>query len=131
MNFINISKIKKRKKGYVIQSQKTKSTITRDGKKITKNTYRRYSYRSIIKKMNKLFFDTFGYKPEDESTHILRSTFASHLLKEKLDIESIRKLLGHSSIKTTWIYIRNLPDFSEWDKVRSVELMDLNIQLKI
>ena len=119
-----------RTKGYLFQSQKTKTTIIRDGKKITKNTFRRYNYRSIIKIMNKLLIQILGYKPKDESTHIFRHTYASRLLKDKIDLESIRKLLGHSDIKTTLNYIRGLPDFSSWDAVRKVDVMDLNVNLK-
>lgn len=122
--------IGKRTNGYLLQSPKTKTTVTRDGVKITKKTFRRYSYRSIIKIMNALFIDTLGYKPQDESTHIFRHTYASRLLKDKIDVESIRKLLGHSDIKTTWLYIQGLPDFNAWDEVRKVDVMDLNVILK-
>jgi len=113
--------IGKRKLGYVFQSQKSKG---KDG-----NTYRRYEYRSIGKKINNLFFEVFG-KKKKRPTHIFRATYASHLLKEKVDLESIRKLLGHSDIRTTLLYIRNLPDFASWDLVKNVELMKLDIKLK-
>lgn len=119
-----------RNNGYVFQSQKTKSTITKNGKKTTINTHRRYSYRSIIKIANSLFINTLGYKPPDESTHIFRHTYASRLLKDKIDLESIRKLLGHADIKTTLSYIRGLPDFNSWDEVRKVDIMALNVILK-
>lgn len=119
-----------RKNGYLLQSQKTKTTIVRNGIKTTKNTHRRYSYRSLIKIMNALYIEILGYKPQDESTHIFRHTYASRLLKDKIDVESIRKLLGHADIKTTWLYIQSLPDFSAWDEVRKVDVMDLNVILK-
>lgn len=122
--------IGKRTKGYLFQSQKTKTTITRNGNKITQRTFRRYSYRSIIKIANKLFIQTLGYKPQDESTHIFRHTYASRLLKDKIDLESIRKLLGHADIKTTLYYIRGLPDYNSWEQVRNVDVMDLNVNLK-
>ncbi len=122
--------IGKRTNGYLLQSPKTKTTVTRNGVKITKKTYRRYSYRSIIKIMNALFIETLGYKPQDESTHLFRHTYASRLLKDKIDVASIKKLLGHKDIKTTWLYIQSLPDFNAWDEVRKVDVMNLNVILK-
>jgi site-specific recombinase XerC len=39
-------------------------------------------------------------------------TFASHLLLANYDLQAIQKLLGHSNIKTTMIYLQTVPSVS-------------------
>lgn len=61
------------------------------------------AFRSIVKR-----FDI--ELPEQQATHILRHTFASHFMMNGGDILTLQKILGHSDIKQTMRYSHLSPD---------------------
>ena len=42
--------------------------------------------------------------PKKAGTHVLRHSYATHLLQSGYDIRTVQELLGHKDVRTTMIY---------------------------
>lgn len=64
------------------------------------NRYTEQSIRSMLKKYAKQAGIARNITP-----HMFRHSFATYLIEEGVDVSCVQQILGHSSIKTTQIYI--------------------------
>jgi integrase/recombinase XerD len=55
----------------------------------------------------KKLLESYGFSG---STHTLRRTYATSLYRAGMDIYKLQKLMGHTSIQTTTVYVQMLDD---------------------
>jgi integrase/recombinase XerC len=79
--------------------------LTKSGKKI----YPRLVYRVVHR------FLTMVTTVDKKSPHVLRHTFATHMLNKGADLNAIKELLGHANLSATEVYTHNT-----FEKLKSV-----------
>lgn len=89
-------------KNYLILRNEIKTSvdyflITKKGKKM---------YPTLVYRLINEYFSKVSLKIK-KSPHVIRHSFATHLLNEGADLNSVKELLGHASLASTQVYTHN------------------------
>ena len=87
----------KKARPYLIKSEDEKALFVNiNGKRLT-----RQGFWKIVK-----FYKEQAHIDKDITPHVLRHSFATHLLQNGADLKAIQVMLGHSDISSTQVYMQ-------------------------
>ncbi len=85
-NYLNLRSKINTKESYLL--------LTKKGKKL---------YNTLVYRVINNYFSTVSSKAK-KSPHVIRHSFATHLLNEGANLNAVKELLGHSSLASTQVY---------------------------
>ncbi|MDF4204548.1 tyrosine-type recombinase/integrase [Maribacter sp. SA7] len=95
---------KKKFVDYLEGREKLSKVVDEDTMFLTKSGNK--LYETLVYRLIKKYFREVSSKVKT-SPHILRHTFATHLLNKGADLNAVKELLGHSSLASTQVYTHN------------------------
>ena len=102
--------------GFIIEYRRSREEITQNPEylfvlKNGKKLYPKFVYRKINSYLGR------ATELDKKSPHVLRHTFATHMLNNGAGLEVLKELLGHASLSATQIYTHN--SFSQLTNIYS------------
>jgi len=85
---------------------KHSQSFTRDYEFLFVTSRGHKSYESLVYRIINNYFSKVSGKVK-KSPHILRHSFATHLLNQGAEMNAVKELLGHSSLASTQVYTHN------------------------
>ena len=89
---------------YLEKRNELKTVVDKDNLFLTKNGVK--IYETLVYRIINDYFSEASSKVK-KSPHILRHSFATHLLSQGADLNAVKELLGHSSLAATQVYTHN------------------------
>jgi integrase/recombinase XerC len=84
----------------VVVNQNNFIFVTKDGEPI---------YPRLVNRIVRKYLGLVSSR-QKRSPHVLRHTFATHMLDNGADLNAIKEILGHSSLAATQVYTHNTID---------------------
>ena len=89
---------------YISKRNKLETIVNKETLFLTKKGYK--IYETLVYRIINNYFSNASTKVK-KSPHILRHSFATHLLNQGADLNAVKELLGHSSLAATQVYTHN------------------------